>query len=36
MTFINNHPEYPWDWERVGADPNLTMDMINNHPNKDQ
>ena len=32
--FIENHPEKPWDWRGLSANPNITFDIVLAHPDK--
>jgi hypothetical protein len=34
MEMIQAHPEKPWNWNRISANPNVTMEMIQAHPEK--
>lgn len=31
MEFINNHPEYPWEWNNIWENPNLDIKFIVRH-----
>ena len=32
MDFVERHPEYPWSWEGISQNENLTMDFVERHP----
>ena len=32
MEFIEEHPEYNWNWVGVSRNPNLTIKFIESHP----
>ena len=35
MKFIEDHPEYPWNWELISHNPNITIKFIEAHPEYD-
>jgi hypothetical protein len=32
MDFVVKHPEYPWNWDGISLNENLTMDYVERHP----
>ena len=32
MKFIEDHPEFNWNWGGVSRNPNITMEFIESHP----
>ena len=34
MQDIINNPQYPWNWGDISSNPNLTMNMIKQYPDK--
>ena len=35
MKFIEDHPDYNWDWLEISSNSKITMEFIENHPDYD-